>query len=343
MNPSPLLQTIGNACVGLAALVFLFPLSRLLWSYASKYPSDDRWVTPALYVLIPLWLLLLVALLCVTASGGFDWLRLGRTMLYPLAIAAGLALAVVTFVFIALYIRPGFTPRLLYVPGILLVPLTTALLVVLSLNPRLASVFPIQWLRLPWTIFAALSLVICVGFFGHRLVNSGFGGVGNLVHRILNARDSSPEQLAKVATLDPQTEFGFTELLGLADVYHDRQTREAATARLRSLPDFTTRLATILETGRGNANSDALDFIEAATLTPDEQKRLALPTRTALESFISDIPAPNYMSPDRRKQLLKWGRKTIPFITGKFTKTDVDFSRIMPDFEHALRPDDSRR
>lgn len=343
MNSSSLLQTIGNVCVGLAALVFLVPLQHLLWDYGRKHVNHDQWVTPALFILIPLWLLLLIALLCVTASGGFDWLRLGRTVLDALTVAASLALAVVTFVFIALYIRPGFTPRLLYCPVIYLLPLATMLLVVLSLNPKLASGIPIQWLRLPWTIFAALSLVACAGFFGHRLVRTGFGGMANLVHQIRHARENAPDHLARIPTLDPQSEFGFAELLGLADVYHDRETREAATARLRELPDFATRLATILEAGSEKASSDALEFIEAATLLPDEQAKLALPTRTALERFIDQIPAPNFMSSDCRKQLLKWGRKTFPVIIGKFSGTDMDFSKVMPAFEHALRPDDTRR
>jgi hypothetical protein len=340
MNAAALPQIIGNTCVGLAALVFLLPLQRLLLDYAGRHVNDDHWVTPALFILIPLWVLLLGALLCVTATGGFDWLRLGRPALYPLTVAASLALAVVKFVFLALYIRPGFTPRFLYCPVIYLVPLATGLVVVLSLNPKVATGIPIQWLRLPWTILAALSLVACIGFFGPRLVRASFCGVANLAHRVGNARDRSPEYLAKIPTLDPRSDPGFTELLALADVYHDRATREAATARLRSVPDFATRLAAALESG---SNSDALEFIEAATLLPDEQAKLALPTRTALERFIEQIPAPNYMSSDRRKQLLKWGRKTFPVILGKFSSTDVDFSKIMPAFEHALRPDDTRR
>ena len=340
MNASALPQIIGNICVGLATLVFLLPLQRLLWDFADRHVNDDHWVRPVLLILIPLWLLLMGALLCVTATGGFDWLRLGRVALYPLAVAASFALAAVTFVFIALYIRPGFTPRFLYCPVIYLVPLGTMLVVLLSVNPRLASAIPAQWLRVPWTIFAALSLVACLGFFGHRFVRTGFGGMANFVHRIRHARESAPEHLARIPTLDPRSDSGFVELLALADVYHDRATREAATARLRSVPDFATRLAAALESG---SNSDALEFIEAATLSPDEQAKLALPTRTALERFIEQIPAPNYMPSDRRKQLLKWGRKTYPVIIGKFSSTDVDFSKIMPAFEHALRPDDTRR
>lgn len=344
MNASPFTQITGNICVGLAALVFLFPLQRLFWDFASQHPSDDRWTMPVLGALIPLWLLLMVALLCMTASGGFDSLRLSRPVLYALTVGASVALATVTFVFIALYIRPGFTPRVIYTPGIYLTPFATGLLVVLSLNQKLAPGIPIHWLRWPWTIFATLSLVICVAFVGYRLINTGFG-VREIVRRILTARDYSADHLAKIAALDPRSEDGFLQLLDLANQYHDRKTWEAATARLRELPDLATRLATILETSSGNSNAmgSALKFLESATLTSDEQKRLARPTRAALESFISEIPAPNFTDSNFKKRTLKWGRKTFPVIIGKFTRTKVDFSKVMPAFEHALRPDDSRR
>lgn len=344
MNPSPFTQITGNICVGLAALVFLFPLQRLFWDFAGQHPSDNRWTMPVLGALIPLWLLLMVALLCMTASGGFDSLRLSRPVLYALTVGASVALATVTFVFIALYIRPGFTPRVIYTPGIYLIPLTTGLLVVLSLNQKLAPGIPIQWLRWPWTIFAALSLIVCVGFVGYRLVNTGFG-VREIAHRILTARDYSAEHLAKIATLDPRSEDGFLQLLGLANQYHDHKTWEAATARLRELPDLATRLATLLESSSGNSNAmgSALKFLESAPLTSDEQKRLARPTRAAIERFIDDIPAPNFTDSNYKKRMLKWGRKTFPVIIGKFTGTDVDFSKVMPAFEHALRPDDTRR
>ncbi len=344
MNASQLLQITGNACVGIAALVFLFPLQRVFWDYASQCPSDNRWTMPVLGALIPVWLLLLVALLCMTASGGFDSLRLSRPLLYAFAVGASVALATVTFVFIALYIRPGFTPRVIYTPGIYLTPFATGLLVVVSLNQKLVPGLPIHWLRWPWTIFAALSLFLCVAFVGYRLLSSGFSA-REIVRHILTARDHSAEQFAKITTLDPRDEDGFLTLLDLASGFRDRKTRDAATARLRELPDLATRLAATLENSAGNSNAMgyALQFIEATMLTPDEQKRLARPTRTALERFIAEIPAPNFTDSNYKKRNLKWGRKTFPVIIGKFSGTDVDFSKVMPAFEHALRPDDSRR
>lgn len=338
MNPSPLLQAIGTGCVALAALVFLLPLQRFIGGYADRHVNDDQWATPALFILMPLWLLLMGALLCMTASGGFDWLGFGRPMLHTLTVGASLALGAVMFVFIALYIRPGFTPRFLYTPVIYLIPLATGLLVLLSLNQSLIPGLPLQWLRWPWTVFTALSLFVCVGFLSHRLLNTGFGGVANFAHRILTARDRTPEHLARIDTLDPQDDF--TELLKLTRAVESRAVRDAATARLRNHPEYIESLVAELESSHPE---NALEFLHGATLTLAEQTHLALPVRTALEHFIRDIPAPNTMPRSRQKELLKWGRKTFPAIIGKFTGSNLDFTRVMPAFENALRPDDTHR
>lgn len=334
---SPLLQTIGNICAGLAAVVLLLPLQRLLSQYASTYLSTNQWVPSALYVVIPLWLLLMGALLCMTASGGFDWLQLGRPALYALTIAAALALATVSFVFVALYVRPGFTPRGLYVPVIYLVPLATMLLVTLSLNPKLTP-DSVQWLRMPWTIFTALSLVACLGFIGQRTLRGGMGGLAVIAARIRNPAPSSEAILAELSTLDPQRDFD--ELLRRTGPGESRAVRDAVTARLRTNPQFIESLAANLNSRDPDRG---LSFLASATLSAAEQRALALPARNAIERLTNDIPAPNYMPPERRKQLLRWGRKTLPPIIEKFSGTDVDFSKSMADFEYALRPDDTRR
>jgi hypothetical protein len=334
----PFWQTLGNICSGLAALVVLWPLRRLLSDYAGKFPSDNRWVPAALYVVSPLWLLLMGALVSMTASGGFDWLRLGRPALYVLTVASAVALAAVTLLSIAMYIRPGFTPRGLYVPVIYLVPLATMLLVVLSLNQRLAPGISTTWLRVPWTGFAAVSLVACVGVVVQQTFSGGLRGVVGVGYRLRNPGPSSDEIAAKLATLDPQRDFA--EMLRHTGPDESAAVRDAVVARLRTNPQFIDSLSAAL-TSRSPA--DALSFLYSASLTPAEQQALALPARKAIEAFTSDIPAPNYMPPERRKQLQRWGRKTFPVIIERFAGTSVDFSKLMPDFEHALRPDDSRR
>jgi hypothetical protein len=335
---SPLYQTLGNICGGLATGIVLLLMSRLLSDFANKYPSDNQWLTSALRVVIPLWLLLMVALLCVTASGGFDWLKLGRPALYVFTVGAAVALAAATLLAVAMYIRPGFTPRGLYVPVIYLVPLSTVLLVVLSLNTKLAPGMSTLWLRVPWAIFTAVSIVACLGFVGRQTVRGGMGGVMSLVYRLRNPGPSSEAIQAKLSTLDPQRDFD--ELLRHAGPDENRAVREAVTAKLRANPQFIETLAAALNS---SDPSNGLSFLHSATLSSAEQRALAAPARKGIERFTREIPAPNYMSPERRKQLQRWGRRTFPVIIEKFAGTDVDFSKTMSNFEYALRPDDTRR
>jgi hypothetical protein len=328
MNPTPLLQTIGNGCVGFATLILLLRLQDFLSSWARKEVSNDQWVTPALFLLLPIWLLLMGALLCVTASGGFDSLRLGRPALYALTIAATLALAAVTFVFVSLYLRPGFTPRALYHPFIFLIPLSTVLLVVLSLNPRLATEIPVQWVRLPWTIFTALSLVVCAGFLGQWTIRTGIGGAVGLAHRIRNPGPSTQEILEQISAFDPEK--NFEDLLRRVNRHESREVREAAAARLRSHPNFLERLSTELETGYVEV---AVGFLRDATLSPAEQARLARPARKAMQRWVDRIPAPNYTTKKHLKELRKWGSEILRILPEKFAATGVDFTRVSEDFK----------
>ena len=332
MTPSPLLQTIGDLCAGLATLILILPLPGLLWHFAQKEVSNDQWVTPVLYLLAPLWLLLLGALLCVTASGGFDWLRLSRPVLYTLTVAATLALAAVSFVFIALYIRPGFTPRSLYSPLIYLVPLATVLLVVLSLNQKLLPGIPASWLYRPWTIFAALSVAGCAAFLGYWIVTTGIGGVVGIAHRILNPGPSSTEVLAQISSLDPETDFD-TLLYRVAGDQR-REVRDAAAARLRSSPKFLQRLSAELETGHVEP---ALAFLRDTTLSPAEQARLARPARKAMQRWVDGVPAPNYTTKKHLSDLRRWGTEMFRVLPEKFANTGVDFAPVIDDFKDKVR------
>lgn len=330
MSPA---QIVGNVCAAIATFIFLLPLQILLWDYARKETSNNQWVTPVLFTLIPIWLLLLGALICVTAHGGFDWLRLGRPALFAFIIGASIALAAVSFVFVALYLRPGFTPRGLYSPVIYLVHFATVLLVVLSLNPKLSSGVSLQWLRWPWTIFAALSLVVCLGFFGYWVVRTGRGGLQSFAQRVSNPRPSTEKILAHIATLDPENNFG--DLLAGANRLQSREVREAATARLRSHPRFLELLSAELESGQVEP---AVEFLYSATLSATEQTRLARPARRAMERWVNSIPAPNYTTKSNSRRLRRWGTDMWPVVSKKFAGSGVDFSEVIADFEDKFAP-----
>jgi hypothetical protein len=341
MNPSAPTQLIGNICVGLAALIYVLPLQLVLFEVLNKRNSQTDHGAGFFVVagiLIGMWLLLLVGVWCVIASGGLDGLRLARVWFYPLAFGAALSMLALSLLIFEFPNHPNFLTRWSGRVPFYVFPVATMLFTVLVLNPRFTSSLPLAPVKFTWLIYAGLSLALCGGYLGYRFAVPALGRAASLASFLARRSETDREIISKIAALDPQRDF--TDLLHWANQYQSRAVREAATDRLRSRPDFLEALAVTLAS---RSPERGLDFLPSATLSPDEQKRLALPTHTALERFIDDIPAPNYMPSNRRKQLLKWGRKTFPVIAENFSATDVDFSQIMPTFEHALRPDDTRR
>lgn len=332
MNPSTSQQIIGTGSAGLAAFIFLLPLQSFLMEWARREVSHDQWVMPALRIVVPLWLLLMVALLCVATSGGFDWLRLGRSAVYALTVGGAVALAAVSFGFIALYIRPGFTPRGLYIPVLYLITLSTVLLVFLNLHPKLLPAIPAQRLLRWWTWFTAFSLVVTVVAAGYWVVSSGVDGVRGLVQRIQNPGPSTAEQLAEIARLDPEADM--VSLLWRTGPEVEDAVREAAMARLRAHPLFLDRLAEELENGYVEP---AVTFLHSATLTTAEQTRFARPARTAMQRWVDRMPAPNYTTPENFKALKRWGTTMFRVLPEKFAGTGVDFTEVIADFEYKLK------
>ncbi|MBK8099497.1 MAG: hypothetical protein IPK26_20500 [Planctomycetes bacterium] len=327
------LQILGNACAALALIVFLWPLQRVLSQYAPLHSSDDRWARPALYSLVPLWALLLVALACMVANGGFDWLGLGRPALYPLSIGAAIGLAVATFVGVGLYIRPGMLPRAAFFPFVCLAPVATLLLLVFGLNPGLAGDAAPRWLRLPWVVFAALSLLGSAFFFGRRAMKAGLRGVAITVARFLPDGPSSKQALDEIASKDPQRDFESLLWRAGSNARHDAHA--AATARLRSHPDFLDRLASELETGHVEP---AVDFVCAAQLSAEERARLAQPARRAMAGWVDRIPAPNYTTRQHLAKLRRIGVKLFHGLEAQFAGTGVDFSALRKEFESKVSP-----
>jgi hypothetical protein len=332
MNPPPLLQTLGNVCVALAALLYLLPLQWLLLELSRKR-DDGGGAIAGLLIVVPMWLLLLAAVLCVVAGGGFDWLRLNRGGLHALAVLGTLSLAAVSLARFEMFQNPDLTTRLLRAGPIHIGVVLSIGLVLLSLNPGLMPGLSRRAVQLPWVVCAGLALLLCGGLVGKSLVRAGGGRLAGIVHRIRNAGPASAELVARVATLDPRRDVD--DLLRLAGPYQSRAVREAATARLRSDPGFIDTLAAGLDSGDP---SRALEFVFGADLTREEAARLALSTLHAIERFTDDIPAPNYLPPERRKQLLAWGRKTLPVIAEKFAGTGVEFGPVLGAFEQALVP-----
>lgn len=316
-------QLIGSLCAGAATVVFLWPLHNTLSEWVRKEVSNDQWVTPTLSYLVPIWLLLMVGLLCVTASGGFDWIGRGRPMLCALTVAAALALAAVSFVFIALYIRPGFTPRGLYSPVIYMVTFSTVLVVLISLNQKLVPGIPTRWLLRPWTWFTAISLVGFLAYSGYWIATNGIRGLSGVAMRVIVLLPATKEELDQVAQLDTKSDF--EKLVWRANHEEKRAVCAAATARLRSDREFLERMSAMLDSGYAEP---ALAFVRDAELTPEETSRFARPALKALERWVNSAPAPNFTTSDNLKRTRRFGDELFHVLPEKFAATGVDFSEL---------------
>lgn len=323
MNPTTPQQVIGSISAGAGTLLLLLRLQPFLSEWARKETSSDRWVTPAWYILAPVWVLMMVALLCMTASGGFDWLRVGRGKLYLLTVAAAFALAMASYLFIGLYLRPGFTPRVLYSPFPYLILFSTLLLVVGSLNQRLVPGISVQWLLRPWTWLTALSLVGSLVFSGHWIANNGGRGLSAIAMRLIVLLPATGEELAQVDRLDPKGDF--EGLLRRATRDEKPAVRAAATARLRSDPEFLERLAGMLDSGYADV---ALSFVRDAELTPAEKARLARPALNALGRWVNSAPAPNFTTSDHLRRTRRFGDELFRVLPEQFAGNGVDFTEL---------------
>lgn len=323
MNPSSTQQIIGTSCAGIATVLFLLRLQPFLWEWTRKETSSDQWVTPALYILAPIWVLMMVALLCMTASGGFDWIRLSRTKLYLLTVAAAFALATASYLFIGLYLRPGFTPRGLYSPFLYLILFSTVVLLVVSLNQKLVPVVSVQWLLRPWTWFTALSLVGSLIFSGHWIATNGVRGLSGIAVRIIVLLPATEEELAKVHQLDPKNDL--ESLLRRANRDEKPAVCKAATMRLRSDPKFVDQMAVMLNSGFAEP---ALEFLRDAELTPAEKALFARPALNALGRWVNSAPPPNFTTSDNLKRTRRFGDELFRVLPEKFAGTGVNFSEL---------------
>lgn len=332
MNPSTLQQIIGTLSAGLAALLLPLRVQPFLSEWERKETSSDLWVAPALGILAPVCGLLMIALLTMTASGGFDWMRLSRPKLYVLAVAAAFALAAATFLFIAFYLRPGFTPRGLYQPFIYLITFSTVLLVIVSLNQKLMPGLSVQWMLRPWAWLTALSLVGTLVFAGRWIATNGPRGLSSVATGIIVHLPASEAELAEIARLDPMEDF--ERLVRRASNPEKPAVRAAATARLRSHPAFVNRMAAMLKTGYAEP---ALLFVRDVELTPAEKSRFAGPALAALGSWVNQAAARNYTTADNFKRTRRLGDELFRMLPEKFVGTGVDFSEVKAFYEDKMK------
>lgn len=325
------MQILGNLCLTLAGIIYLFPLQHLLLEVARKR-DDGGAAIVGILVLGPMWLLLLVGMILATAQGGFDVLPLRRGLQHALIVAITLAFAVATFVSFTAHFRTGWGTRLTLGLPVYLAPLITLALVALVLNPGLAARFPVGAVRIPWLVLGCLSLAGSVLYVGFGVARRTAGAVAQVAHTVGNSSQVEAEVLARIPTQDPELEF--FSLLSNAAHGSSPEIRASATQHLRAHPSLMPRV--IEEFGKSDPTT-AITFVATADLSAEERRELARPLHAAMLAYGDQIHERLHFYPkDWLRQQRAWGRTTYPLIVSKFDGTGLDFASLPAAFDRAF-------
>ena len=329
-------RTLGNVCLGVAAVLYALPLQYLLFGLSPN--TNGGGVLAGLLVIGPMWLLLIAASMCVIAGGGLNGLRLNRGMLYALTVLATIAMAIVSFLLrFEMGTLSGVGHRVLGTLSIHVFPVLTMVLVLLSLNPRLPMRRALPLVMAAWTTLGALHLTVGGGFVGYTLLVRAGRQVAGVGSQMRSASQRNEKDLASIPSLDPRRDFG--ELVRLTSESHSRAVREAALAQLQRHPDFVDSLVAELASSTASSGraDHALELVEFAVFSPDERERLALPARSAMTRITKYIRSEfQYATNERRRGTRERGRRIFKSIAAKFSATGVDFRSAVAAFEQTF-------
>lgn len=167
----------GNICLCVAAIVYLWPLQRMLNTTPNlngTYAGVAVLLSVA-FVSVPLWLCLTSSLVAATARGGFDWLFAARPPQYAVAVLASSVITMATaYSLLGRFVTPPELPasaRWLSLWAAHVFPLVVMLFCAVVLNARLFAWMPQQLVRIPFCAVAAASVLVVCGL----LVERSFG------------------------------------------------------------------------------------------------------------------------------------------------------------------------
>jgi hypothetical protein len=167
----------GNICLCVAAIVYLWPLQRMLNTTPNLNGTyaGVAVLLSVVFVSVPLWLCLTSSLIAATARGGFDWLFAARPPQYAFAVLASFAIAIATaYSLLGRFVTPPELPasaRWLSMWAAHVFPPVAMLFCAVVLNARLFSWMPQQLVRIPFCAVAAVSVLVGCGL----LVERSFG------------------------------------------------------------------------------------------------------------------------------------------------------------------------
>jgi hypothetical protein len=273
----------ANICMGLAGLIYLFGMP--FFAASCKTYRDPNGGDPfLLFAQFPLWFLLIIAFCAGTAKGGLDWLLMPRGGQYAVALAAGVAMAVVATMSAAFHyypedripwaIRP-FVPSawaMWVFPGVVLC------FCLFTVNPDLGSFLPRVALRATVAAVGGVSLLVAAGLLCEHIVSSQQRMRASMEKEESQRREEVQRAMAELQALDVANN------LGVASRYlYDPALSKVAIEKIHAVPDLEQRLAAGL---RSDWSYEILLLLD--TTDPPDKKALAEPVRDAL-SRVADL------------------------------------------------------
>ena len=179
-----------------------------------------------------------------------------------------------------------------------------------------------------------MSIVGSLIFSGHWIATNGVRGFSGIAMRIIVLLPATEEELAQIAQLDPKDDL--ESLIKRANRDEKPAVCAAATARLRSDPEFVERMVLMLDSGFAEPS---LAFVRDAELTPAEKARFARPALNALGRWVNSAPAPNFTTSENLKLTRRFGDELFRVLPEKFAGTGVNFFELEAWYKEKMEVD----
>ena len=328
------MQILGNILLGLASFIYLLPLQLLLGEARRATRQDGGALWGGIFVLVPLWLLLTIALSVVTARGGLDWLPVRRGGQHLLVVLAGLAM-LTTSLF-------GFLGRVEHasqLPGVsrpflgwadLVLPLVALVFLLLTLNEHLGAAVPAGVYRIPFAVGAAAALLHGGALLGEWFVRAQQSALARVEEEAAFYEKNRRTMVERLKSLDPEKDLA--ELLD-ASAHTDPETREVVHAKLAAHPDLRAGLATVLRTWRADA---AITYLTSHDISAADRVALAEPALDGMKELTrvadDEIYRSTHFFPDqfdRRARLML-------AVADRFAGQGPDYVAVVREFRRVL-------
>lgn len=333
------MQILGNILLGLASLVYVLPLQLLLAEARRAPRNDGSALWGGIFVFLPLWLLLTVALSVATSRGGLDWLPMRRGGQHALVIVAGFALlATSLFGFLGRVEHASQLPvvsRVFLGWADLILPLAALVFLLLTLNPSLGAHVPAAVPRIAFAACAGLALLHGGALLGEWFVRSQRSALARAEEDAAFYERNRREMVERLRTLDPEKDLA--ELLD-ASAHTDAETSEVVRTKLAAHPDLREGIRSVLRTWRAEA---AITYLASHDVSSDDKAALAEPVLDALKELAraagDEIRRSTHFFPDQ------FDRRTRLMLAAAdmFAGQGPDYAEALREFQRALDTGDA--